>query len=379
MKTDHLKMLIAPDKFKGSLSAMEVCQAIGSGLKKCNPTIEITFHPMADGGDGSLEVLGNHLKLKKQIINTIDPLGRKISAQYFTSSNSAYIELASASGLVLLTETERNPMETSTFGTGKMIADAISKGYQNIFLFLGGSATNDVGMGIATALGCQFLDEHKNVLDPIGLNLSKVHFIKPSPLFNDEKIKMSLLCDVTNPLYGSDGAAYVYAAQKGATTEQIKYLDNGLKHFSDVVKKQFSVDVSTLSGVGAAGGIGASLIAIFGAKLEKGFPMISKITGLENQIPSADWVISGEGKLDEQSLQGKVITGISSLCKKHKKPLTLFVGRNDLSQQDIRNLNVHGIFSITENAKNQADAMLNGAAYLEQMAIQFYSHLNQND
>ena len=167
-----MKILIAPDKFKGSMSAQKVCEAIKKGLKKNDNSLEIISHPMADGGDGSMDVLSNHLPLQKNKITTVDPLGREITTHYFTSSDAAFIEVASASGLVLLSKIEQNPLLTSTIGTGKIIADAISKGFQNIYLFLGGSATNDAGMGIASQLGFRFLDENKKALLPFGENCS---------------------------------------------------------------------------------------------------------------------------------------------------------------------------------------------------------------
>ena len=371
-----MKILIAPDKFKGSMSAQEVCEAIGIGLKKNNHSITTIFHPMADGGDGSLEILSNHLALKKQSVKTVDPIGRAISTHYFTSSDAAFIEVASASGLVLLSKKERNPLLTSTIGTGKMIADALSKGFEKIYLFLGGSATNDAGMGIATELGFQFLDKNKNELTPIGENLSKVKFIHSSPIFDFEKIKITLLCDVNNPMFGTNGAAYIYAPQKGATTEQVLLLDTGLINFSRILNKHCNSNVSELHGGGAAGAIGAGLVALLNAKLENGFNTISQLTNLEMQIASADWVISGEGKLDEQSLQGKVVDGVASLCKKYNKPLTLFVGKNELSKQQVKNINATSIFSISEKAQDLDDAMLNGQIYLNQLAMEFSQSLD---
>ncbi|MFK7772657.1 MAG: glycerate kinase [Saprospiraceae bacterium] len=366
-----MKILIAPDKFKGSLSAQEVCEAIGNGFKKNIPTIETIYHPMADGGDGSLEILSKHLALKKQSVKTVDPIGREISTHYFTSSDAAFIEVASASGLVLLTQKERSPLFTSTIGTGKMMADALSKGFEKIYLFLGGSATNDAGMGIASELGFQFLDKNKNELSPNGENLSKVKFIHSSPIFDFKKIEITLLCDVNNPMIGTNGAAHIYASQKGATAEQVLLLNNGLINFSRILNQHCKSNVSELPGGGAAGAIGAGLVALLNANLKKGFETISQLTNLEKQIAAADWVISGEGKLDEQSLQGKVVNGIATLCEKYNKPLSLFVGKNELSKQQIKLLNTKSIFSISEQTKDLEDAMLNGEIYLRQLAMQF--------
>ena len=365
-----MKILIAPDKFKGSMSAQEVCEAIGNGLKKIDSSLEIKYHPMADGGDGSLEILSSHLSLEKIEVKTVDPIGREISTHYFISSDAAFIEMANASGLVLLSKSERNPLFTSTIGTGKIIADAIKKGFKNIYLFLGGSATNDAGMGIATELDFQFLDEQKNELHPIGENLSKVKFIHSSPIFDFEKIKITLLCDVNNPMFGMDGAAFVYAPQKGANEKQVLLLDDGLKNFGSILKNHSNIDVSQLSGGGAAGAIGAGLVALLNAKLEKGFETIAQLTNLEKEIESADWVISGEGKLDEQSLQGKVVNGIANLCKKHNKPLSLLVGENKLSTYQIDSLKAKQIFSIIDKANNIQDAMSNGHLYLNKLSSQ---------
>ena len=366
-----MKILLAPDKFKGSLSAQGVCEAIAKGLKQRNESLDLIFHPMADGGDGSLEILAPALTLQKQTIQTLDPLGRPISSQYFTSAQAAFIELSAASGLTLLHRGEQNPMLTSTLGTGKVLVDAISRGYFQIYLFLGGSATNEAGTGIASALGFQFLDVHKKPVEPIGKNLSKIQSIRNTNLFDFGKIELTLLCDVDNRLFGETGAAFVYGSQKGASKLQIKYLDEGLRHFSEVIRKETGFEVSHLEGAGAAGGIGAGLAALCEAQFAKGFETISKLTGLETQIRAADWVISGEGRLDTQSFRGKVVSGISKLCQKYNKPLTLFVGKNDLSQKDLETLKVDYVFSVSQKAKNIDDAMSSTSRYLEQLAIDF--------
>ncbi len=363
-----MRILIAPDKFKGSLSAMEVCQAIAKGLEQQSTSYELIFHPIADGGDGSLDVLSNYLSLEKQSLKSFDPVGRLIPTYYFTSGHLAFIELANASGLVLLSEYERDPLKTSTFGTGQLIANAISKGYEHIYLFLGGSATNDAGIGIAAALGCIFYDEQQQALPPVGESLIKIKSINFQTAIDFKNIKITLLCDVRNPLFGPNGAAYVYARQKGADDSSIEYLDRGLMHYSKILHQQSGIDISNMPGSGAAGGVAASMIALFGAQIKSGIEVISSLSGLEEKMRTADWVISGEGKLDAQSLEGKVVDGIASLCKKHKKPLILFVGKNELSEKQIIQLGARQISSILEHAKSLEDAMLNGALYLEKLA-----------
>lgn len=363
-----MRILIAPDKFKGSLSAMEVCQAIAEGLKQNDKQYIIHTHPMADGGDGSLEVLERHLNLKQQIMDTCDPLGRPIRTFYYRSANIAFIEMAKASGLVLLQEKELNPLKTSTLGTGKMIVDAISKGCDEVCLFLGGSATNDGGMGIAAALGVRFFDDKKNVLSPCGENLSKVDSIAVPPSFDIEKIKFTLLSDVNNPLFGPNGAAPVYARQKGADDAMVQILDEGLKHFSETLFYHTGIAVVHLSGSGAAGGIAASLVPIFKANIKSGVDRFAALTDLESQIQKADLVISGEGKIDGQSLQGKVIDGVAQLCEKHNKPLVLFVGKNDLSEKGKQKLNARQIFAVLDQASSFSDAMNNASMYLKRFA-----------
>ncbi|GAB4422816.1 MAG: glycerate kinase [Bacteroidia bacterium] len=365
-----MHILLCPDKFKGSLSALEVCQAIGRGLAQAVPTAALTFHPMADGGDGSLEVLARHLDLQPRTLVTTDPLGREITAGYVTSGDAAFIELASASGLVLLQPGERNPLTTSSWGTGTMIADALAAGFRRIYLFLGGSATNDAGMGIAAALGCRFWDAQGQPLQPIGAHLSRVKALASSPAFAATGATLTLLCDVTNPLYGPDGAAHVYARQKGATEAQVAKLDEGLRHIAHLLAAQTGIDVAGLPGSGAAGGVAACLVALLGARLVPGFDTIAALTGLENHIQAADRVICGEGKLDSQSLQGKVVDGVAALCRKHGKPLVLFVGKCELDAAALRQAGIAAVYAIADEAADLADAMHNGAAYLTSLAGQ---------
>lgn len=363
-----MKILIAPDKFKGSLSAKKVCEAITSGLKSVHKNVAITQHPMADGGDDSLVILSDHLSLEKISVQTQNPLGKSIVADYYTSKNTAFIEVASASGIVLLNPSERNPLKTSTFGTGLLVKDAIEKGFQKIYIFLGGSATNDAGIGIAYALGFDFLDQKNNVLEPIGENLIHIHQIIDRSDIDFDKIQITLFCDVTNPLFGKNGAAYVYAAQKGATSRQIEYLDAGLQHFSTVIFQKTGIKVSNIAGTGAAGGIGASLVALCQAKISKGFEAVARLTHLEEHIRQSDIVISGEGRLDEQSLQGKVIFGIADLCQKYNKKLILLVGKNDLNPHITLPKSIRQVLEIMEIAVNDTDAIKNAAYYLQKQS-----------
>lgn len=365
-----MKILLAPDKFKGSLSAHAVCEAIATTLSASHPEWEVEQHPMADGGDGSLEVLAQPLGLSTTEISTVDPLGRPIKATYLHNQEQAFIELASASGLVQLTPAERNPMLTSTFGTGLMIKHAIDQGLKDIYLLLGGSATNDFGLGIIVALGGKLQDAYGNSLAPIGEHLSRVaRIIPPSETYR--RAQFHVLCDVTNPPYGQAGAAAVYAHQKGASAQQINVLDAGVKHLCTLIQQQFGRTVDHLQGGGAAGAVAAGIVALLGGTLEKGFATLNQLTGLSAKIAAADIVISGEGKLDQQSLQGKVIDGVAQLCREHQKPLYLFVGVNELESDFRQSIKVEKVFSVMEYAENLEDAMSNTRQYLAKMSQAF--------
>ncbi len=363
-----MNILIASDKFKGSLSAIQVCNAISKGLKRKHHIVTTSIQPMADGGEGSLSILKQSLSLETKIIETVDPLYRKIDAPYYFSGHKAFIELADASGLILLKEEDRNPIHTSSYGTGIMIKNAIKSGFTELQLFLGGSATNDAGIGIASALGYIFLDRSGKVLDPIGHSLVLIDRIIEPRDNKYNNIVFKIVCDVENPLYGPNGASYVYAPQKGASSHEVKILDQGLKHYNLLIQEQFKIDLQTTKGTGAAGGIPASILPFFNAEIISGFDLIADLTELEIKIKQADHVISGEGKLDNQSLQGKVISGIAKLCKKYNKPLTLIVGKNELSKHSIEVLHLDKVESITTYAKDLEDAMENGEHYLENIA-----------
>ncbi len=370
-----MKVLIAPDKFKGSLSALEVAKAIAKGIQQHNASIECIVHPLADGGDGSLEVLQSYLNLKAVTLSVEDPLGRGIAATYFISKEAAFIEVASASGLVLLQESERNPLKTSTYGTGELIADALTRGIREIYLFLGGSATNDGGMGIADALGFQFLDAQGKPLTPIGENLIAIQKIIPPK--NQEILKNTrfyCLCDVKNPLCGLNGASHVYAAQKGGNLTEIEALERGMKHYANLLEVQFEKDIHSLAGGGAAGGIAAGLAVLLDSEIKSGIASILELTEFEQQLQIADLVISGEGKLDSQTLEGKVVSGVSELAKKYQKPLILFVGQQELNRAAQAHLDITSIHAVLEHSKDLEDAMQNTPAILTNLAYQFFKN-----
>lgn len=370
-----MKILIAPDKFKGSLSGKEVCQAIQQGFARYDPTIKTIAHPLADGGDGSLEVLSEYLSFEKVTVDTLDPLGRPIKASYFTNENTAYVELPSASGLVLLKDEERNPTNTSTIGTGILIKDALKKGFNKICLFLGGSATNDAGIGIARALGYSFINKENSIIDPIGKNLLEIEDYKFNGPRSTLSVSFTILCDVKNTMYGPNGAAYTFAKQKGANTTEVEHLDAGLQKFASVVLKKTQKDISTIVGGGAAGGIAAGLSGLFNCQIKSGIQEILTLTNFENVARGVDMIISGEGKVDQTSLNGKVISALSSYTKTHAIPLHLFVGQSDLMPEEGSPIkSIHAIASVEKDINK---AMKNGYGILENLAYEFIKNIHQ--
>ena len=361
-----MKILLCPDKFKGSLTAMEICELLKDEISLHLPQASFDICPMADGGEGSLEILSQNLEMDEITTQTVDALGRPILASYYSFENCAYIELANTSGLVQLEPRERNPMITSTYGTGIQIRDAIEKGFEKIYLFIGGSATNDGGIGIAKALGFQFFDRRNNELDANGESLSEIFRLEFSKGSIDLP-KIIVCSDVRNPPFGTDGAAHVYAAQKGASKADIERLDQGLINLCHQLQLFSGIDCSLLAGGGAAGGVGISLTALFGAEIKSGMAMISEILDLEEKIKKADIVISGEGKLDRQSLQGKVVSGVINLSRDHDKITMLVVGQNALSRIETLELNINNVHSIMDYAQDLEDAMSNGKKYIREI------------
>ncbi len=366
-----MKILVAPDKFKGSLSAKELCESIALGIKKYDPDIEVVTHPLADGGDGSLDVLEQHLDMETITLTVNDPLFRPIKANYKKTSSAAYIEMASASGLVLLTPEERNCMHTSTYGTGELILDAVKRGVETIYLSIGGSATCDAGIGMAAALGYTFLDKNKMILKPIGENLGKIaSMLLPKNNEILEHIKFVTLCDVDNPLYGKQGASHVFAAQKGANFKDIEILDQGLSHFSNLIKKQLRKDISVVPGGGAAGGLGAGSIVFLKASLQSGIKTMLEITRFSEVLKNTDLIFTGEGKIDQQTLNGKVIHGVSQVAKTKNIPVYVISGASELSESETMTMGIQDLRTVLSACATEKEAFTNTKSIVEQLAFQ---------
>jgi len=365
-----MKILVAPDKFKGSLSAQQVCDAIEKGIKKHDSTIEVIKHPLADGGEGTLEILQHYFPLKQVVLEVQNPIFKTIKSSYFISKDTAYIEMSNASGLQLLEKKDQNCYFTSTIGTGQLIKNAISKGFKNINLFIGGSATNDAGIGMATALGYNFFDANGNLLNPIGKELINISKIDSSSLFFDlSSINFTVICDVKNPLYGENGAAYIYGSQKGASKKEIELLDEGLQNFSVRVKNYLNIAVTDIAGAGAAGGLGAGAVAFLNAKIQSGIEFVLEQTNFNNQINKAiDLIITGEGTVDKQTLQGKVVKGISSIAIQNNIPFYIIAGIVKDKQLIEKHLKPSGISAIMELDISFEDAIKNASEHINTIA-----------
>ena len=373
-----MKFVIAPDKYKGSLTAFEFCNAVEEGLNMVLEKVEIIKMPLADGGDGTIDVVKHYLKGNIVKVKVNDPLFRTIEAQYLFSKETriSYIEMAEASGLKLLKEGEKNCMLTTTLGTGELIADALQKGAKEIILGIGGSATNDAGIGMASALGFRFLDENNAVLEPKGENLIHIKTIDSSgvnPLLKNVVVKVA--CDVTNPLYGKNGAAYVYASQKGASNEDIEALDDGLRNYSKIVQRQFGIDAQQIDGAGAAGGMGAGSMVFLNAQLTSGIDLIKELADFDTNIKGADWVITGEGKLDDQTLSGKTISGVIKSAKNQNISVAALCGSVNISVNTQKELGLDYAVSIVKGISDLEEAIASSYTNLVHAAYNFASIL----
>lgn len=321
-----MKAVFAFDSFKGSASSGKLGEAALLAFLEILPHAETMCYQIADGGEGCLEALLSSPRGATAVqCKTHDPLMRRIVSSYATMPDgTAMIEAASASGLTLITESERNPMKTSSFGTGEQIADAIRSGCREIYLMLGGTATNDAGTGILSALGFIFRDADGNAVEPAGENLARIRHIDSSgALPGLDKCNFTLGCDVNTLFYGEQGAAYVFAAQKGASQKDIAALDEGLRNYAEAVLKATGKDISCLPGSGAAGGICGGLVPFLNAGVRSGIDIMMDITGLRNAIAEADIVFTGEGRIDGQTLMGKAVSGICRAADTGTKVIAL--------------------------------------------------------
>ena len=374
-----MNILVAPDSFKDSLSASEASRIISEAISALIPSASIRQIPISDGGEGLLEALLTPLQGTLVSVSVKDPLHRTIEASYglVDQGKTAIIEMATASGLELLSIEERNPLITSTYGTGELIKNALDKGCTKIIIGLGGSATNDGGIGMIKALGGLFLDQYNQEIPDGGGALSTLHSIDLSGLDKRlQQVAIVCACDVDNPLTGPSGASYVYAKQKGASDNMLAVLDSNLSNYATVIKATLNKDIEHISGTGAAGGTAMGLLAFLDATLTPGIALITELLHLEKHIKEAQLVVTGEGKIDIQTLHGKTIMGIASLAKKHSIPVLVFTGSIGHGISEIYDQGVTAIFSIVSEPMSLETAIKNAAEYLKTSVTNVFSSLN---
>jgi len=354
--------VVAPDSFKGSASAKEVAQAIADGLKVALPDAEFDLVPMADGGEGTVDALV--AATGGQIVNVkvTGPLGEPVEGFFgiLGDGETAVIEMAAAAGLHLVPPQKRNPLITTTYGVGELIKAALEMGCRKLIIGIGGSATNDGGAGMAQALGAKLLDENGNEIGFGGGELGKLAHIDVSSL--DKRIQEAeifVACDVTNPLTGPNGASAVYGPQKGATPEMVKVLDENLRHYAQIIRRDLGVDVEHVPGAGAAGGLGAGLMAFCNAKLQRGVDLVIQAVKLDERIKNADLVITGEGKLDFQTGFGKVPYGVAQIAKRQNKTVIAIVGQMGDGSEKCRDWGIDACFSIVNRPMSEQEAIAN--------------------
>ncbi|HEY2455414.1 MAG TPA: glycerate 2-kinase [Scandinavium sp.] len=341
-----MKIVIAPDSYKESLSASEVAQAIEQGFREIFPDAQYVKVPVADGGEGTVEAMIAATQGEAKMSRVTGPLGERVDAMWGISGDgtTAFIEMAAASGLALVPAAQRNPLQTTSRGTGELILQALEHGAKNIIIGIGGSATNDGGAGMVQALGARLFDANGKDILSGGAGLISLKSIDISGL--DPRISDCMLrvaCDVTNPLTGELGASRVFGPQKGATEAMIVELDRNLAHYAEVIKKSLHIDVINVPGSGAAGGMGAALMAFLGAELRSGIEIVTQALNLEEHIHDCSLVVTGEGRIDSQSIHGKVPVGVAQVAKKYHKPV---IGIAGCLTADVGVVHQHGIDAV---------------------------------
>lgn len=378
MKKD-LVIVLAPDSFKESMTAKEVCEAMERGIRKANSQIRCIHVPMADGGEGTMQSLVDATGGRVYSKEVVGPLGNNVVAEYGILGNGeiGVIEMASASGIHLVDSEKRNPLITTTFGTGQLIKACLDKGVKKLLIGIGGSATNDGGAGFIQALGGRLLDENGDDLSYGGGALAKLHTIDLSNL--DERLKyvsVEVACDVNNPLCGKEGASYVFGAQKGATREMIEILDQNLSHYAEVIKEQLGKDVISKAGAGAAGGLGAGLMAFLDVKLKSGIEMVIEYANLEEKVRDADMVWTGEGSIDFQTQYGKTPLGVAMIAKKYNKPVIALAGRVGNDIDVLYDKGIDAIFGIMRGVTSIEEALVKGPENVEKTSENIIRLLN---
>ena len=361
-----MKVIIAIDSFKGSLSTLEAGKAAAEGIQAVYPEAEIVISPLADGGEGTVDAILLATKGERKVIPVHDPLGRNITASYgiIRETKTAVIEMAAASGITLVSENERNPFYTTTFGVGEMIADAIEEGCREFIIGIGGSATNDGGIGMLSALGVKFFDKDGNIVEKGGIGLRDLGKIEVGSMLSALKeCRFHIACDVKNPLCGENGCSAVFGPQKGLTAENIPLMDAWLSHYAELTKTVNPSADETYPGCGAAGGLGFAFLSYLPAELSSGIELVMRATGLEQHMKDADIVITGEGRLDGQSCMGKAPVGVAALAKKYGKPVIAVAGGVTEEASSLHEYGIDAFFPIVRTPCTLGEAMKTENAY----------------
>lgn len=367
-----MKIVIAPDSFKESMTALEAASAIEEGFKAVLPDAEYSKVPMADGGEGTVQSIIDATKGRIKKLKVTGPLGELTDAYYGLSGDSkmAIIEMASSSGLDKVEPAKRNPLVTTTTGFGELIKDALDEGVEDILLGIGGSATNDGGAGMIMSLGGKLLDEKRKPIAPNGEGLRDLVFIDISQMHPRIKdVSFRVACDVDNPLTGNLGASHVYGTQKGGTPDQLKQLDKNLVHFAEVIRKVLGKDIEHIPGSGAAGGLGGGIVAFLDGKLERGGDLIVDSLDLESKIKQADLVVTGEGGINHQTVFGKTPVSVSLVAKKYDVPTIAFAGTLSEGYEAVYDYGIHAVFSIIPELMPLESALENGYSNLKKTAM----------
>jgi glycerate kinase len=357
-----MKVVIAPDSFKDSLTARQVANAIAAGLQDIMPNTECLCVPVADGGEGTMSALVDATGGTRHQEQVTGPLGLPVEAEFGLLGDgvTAVIEMATASGIELVPQEQRNPMVATSFGTGELVSAALDMGVESVIVAIGGSATNDGGIGMMTALGARFLDVNGEPVAPNGeglLELASVDVADMDPRLAQTRFVCA--CDVDNPLTGEKGASAVFGPQKGATTEMIKALDAGMHRYAAAIKSTMAVDVETQPGAGAAGGMGAALMAFMQAELRPGIQIVLEAVELEAKLDGADLVITGEGRIDGQTIHGKTPVGVSRMAQKRGIPTIALAGALGDGCSELRTAGIQGCFSVLSKPCSLDDALAN--------------------
>lgn len=355
-----MKILVAPDSFKGSLSAVYICNIVEEVVLELAPTSEVIKLPMADGGEGTVDCLLEAMNGSKIELEVANPLGESVYAYYGIFDNKAIIEMAAASGLPLVKSNKRDVSKSNTYGTGELILDAIKRGATTIYLGIGGSATNDCGIGCLHALGVNFLDENGSTVKPIPANFTQIVTIDTSSIEKAlTQVKFVIMCDVKNPLLGVNGATYTYGEQKGITKTKLQEFEEGMEHIARLIELEMAVSITTKEGCGAAGGLGAGLLAFTNASMQSGVDTILEVLQLKEKLKGVDLVITGEGQMDRQSTFGKVAYGVGSLCKTEDIPCVALVGGLGEGYEDMYSHGITSIMTTTDRIMTIAEAIEN--------------------